>query len=93
MRCETESIGPEEARVLLSKLMPDYREPNPTYVTRFTKAMETGKWIETGESIKRDDELGLIDGRMRLLAVIESGCTVDFLVLRGHFEPLKLGQD
>lgn len=93
MQWNVEEIGPREAKKLLSKLMPNYRHADPKWVTRFAKGMETGKWLESAETIKVDDELGLIDGRRRLLAVVESGCTVKFLVMRGKFEPFKLGQD
>jgi hypothetical protein len=93
MRHSVESIGPEEARVLLSKLMPHYRHADPKWVTRMANMMRRGQWRTTSETIKWDDEIGLIDGRRRLLAVIESGCTVEMSVLRGSFEPLKLGQD
>ena len=82
----TEDIGPEEATVLLSKLMPNYRPPDPRFVTQMADLMRRGVWQPSGDSIKRDDEAGLVDGRMRLLAVVESGCTVDFVVMRGKFE-------
>lgn len=93
MRHSVESIGPKEAKVLLSKLVPHYRHPDRKWVTRMANMMRRGQWMPTSETIKRDDELGLIDGRRRLLAVVESGCTVEMSVLRGKFEPFKLGQD
>jgi hypothetical protein len=86
MRHSVEAIGPEEAKVLLSKLMPDYREPNPRYVEMFANLMRRGHWKESSEPLMEDDELGLVGGRMRLLAVIESGCTVNFHVMRGKFD-------
>ena len=86
MLMKTERIGPEEAKELLSKLMPKYRAPNPRFVRQMADRMRRGEWQPSGDSIKRDDEAGLVDGRMRLLAVVESGCTVDFVVMRGKFE-------
>lgn len=86
MLMKTERIGPEEAKELLSKLMPKYRAPNPRFVRQMADRMRRGEWRVSSESIKADDEVGLIDGRMRLLAVVESGATVRFMVLRGSFE-------
>lgn len=93
MRHSVEEIGPDEARVLLSKLMPDYRAANPRFVTQMANMMRRGQWKLTAETIKRDDEIGLVDGRRRLLAVVQSGCTVDFMVMRGRFEFFKLPEE
>ena len=87
-----EDTGPEEARALLAKLMPNYRHADPTWVTRFANMMKWGQWKESAEPIYLDDVLGLVNGRRRLLAVIESGCTVRFVVMRGAFEFIRMDQ-
>lgn len=81
---------------MLDNLMPHYRSPNPRYVKMFAQAMREGLWLEAdkcGETIKVDKLLGLIDGRRRLLAIVNTGKTLNLLVVRGVFEefpPLPL---
>ena len=45
--------------------------------------MQAGAWQVTGEAIKFDTNGALSDGQHRLTAVIQSGATVDMLVVRG----------
>jgi hypothetical protein len=45
--------------------------------------MKAGRWRRTGEPIIFDESGQLVDGQHRMWAVIESGCTIDMLVVRG----------
>lgn len=87
MEFTTEQVRPTRAEELLSKLMPNYRYPDLKFVSQMARMMNDGKWLPSSETIKYDEELGLVDGRMRLMAVVESGCTVELNILRGSFEP------
>ncbi len=87
MQMDPEVIGPEGARKLLELVNEEFcRTPNPRWVTSFAEEMRQGRWLPAGGSIKVDDERGLIDGRRRLLAVLESGLEIQFLVIRGKFK-------
>jgi hypothetical protein len=52
-------------------------------VERYSRDMRDGKWFMTGEAIKFDRGGQLIDGQHRLYAVIQSGVTIETLVIRG----------
>lgn len=45
--------------------------------------MKTGRWVLNGETICFDSNGVLRDGHHRLLAIIESGVTIEVLVVRG----------
>jgi len=82
-----ERIGPDEARKLLEKLVPKYRRPNPRHVREFADMMKKGLWVsERDGPIHHDVDKGLVDGRRRLLAVVEANVAVDFQVVRGSFD-------
>jgi hypothetical protein len=53
------------------------------HVTRLALDMSNSDWHFTGEPLKFDYAGNLIDGQHRLMAVIRSGRTIEFLVLRG----------
>lgn len=82
-RVAVELIGPDEARVLLKKVTL-CRGSDPYWVTRFADEMRRGRW-KLAESLMVDDELGVANGRRRLEAVVESGCEIEFQVIRGKF--------
>lgn len=52
-------------------------------VERYARDMRNGKWRKTGEPIIFDEDGKLVDGQHRMWAVIESGCTIEMLVVRG----------
>lgn len=52
-------------------------------VAKYARDMKAGAWQVTGEAIKFDTNGALADGQHRLTAVIESGATVNMLVVRG----------
>lgn len=51
----TEKIGPDEAREMLSKLMPRYRPVDPQAVHLMANMMRSGIWKKIGNTLKRDD--------------------------------------
>jgi len=59
-------------------------------VTNYARDMRNGAWMTTGDSIKFDWNGRLIDGQHRLEAVIESGCSIRVLVVKG-LEPSVQG--
>lgn len=52
-------------------------------VDQYARDMAAGNWLITGEAIKFSKEGTLLDGQNRLHAVIQSGATVPFVVIRG----------
>lgn len=81
-----ELIGPETAQQYLA-LNTENRPLRPTHVNRMAQDMRDGKWNFTGEPICfREGDGVLMNGQHRLHAVIASGETVQFMVVRGLAE-------
>lgn len=59
------------------------RNLKPGKLAQYTRDMAAGRWQLTGEAIKFDTAGNLLDGQNRLNAVIASGATVPFFVVRG----------
>lgn len=63
------------------------RKPKPAKVEQYSRDMKQGRWVFDGSAIKfgRDDsgEEWLLDGQNRLMALVRSGTTQTFLVVRG----------
>lgn len=83
---EVVMITPEIASAMLTKNNHN-RNPRPAVVTSYAADMLADDWRWTGDPIRfagdwRGDGT-LIDGQHRLKAVVESGCTLPFLVLSG----------
>lgn len=82
MKAKVMTIGPELARQMLEKNNGN-RPVSKRAVRRYAHDMSTGKWTLNGEPIILDHSGRLLDGQHRLLAVIESGVTIDALVVTG----------
>jgi hypothetical protein len=52
-------------------------------VAEYVSAMNGGEWLFNGEAIKFDRDGQLVDGQHRLEAVVKSGKSIAFLVIRG----------
>lgn len=53
-------------------------------VEAYAADMKAQRWVEdSGETIKFDVNDNLVDGQHRLLAIIESGCTITFSIAKG----------
>ena len=79
---EVMTITPEVATEML-KLNIGNRKMNKRRLTQHVNAMRNGQWMITGEAIKFSDAGRLIDGQHRLTSVVESGATIQSMVVRG----------
>lgn len=59
------------------------RHVRPSIVAKYANDMGCGYWVMNPQPIIFGEDGQLLDGQHRLKAVIESGCTVRFLVTRG----------
>lgn len=70
----------------------DNRRIRKAYVKKYAGLMTAGEWELTNDAICVTGERYLLNGQHRLLAVVESGCTVRLLVLwncpAGSFEKM-----
>lgn len=78
---ELMQITPDVAKDFLS-LNKGNRHVRQRVVDVYARDMENGNWQLTGEAIKFASDGSLLDGQHRLLAVIQSGCTVTMFVIR-----------
>lgn len=81
-RHEVEKITPEIAKIYYSRSTGN-RVINRQAVKTYIAQMKTGRWVLNGETICFDSNGVLRDGHHRLLAIIESGVTIEVLVVRG----------
>lgn len=77
-----ESITPLMASAYLQKNDKN-RNVSKVIVDAYTREMKDGRWVLSNDAIAFDTDGNLINGQHRLYAVIKSGCTCDFLVVRG----------
>lgn len=59
------------------------RIPTQGRIRKYANSIRRGEWRLTGDSIKLDTEGKVIDGRHRLLAIVETGMPIRSLVVRG----------
>lgn len=83
MQSAVETIGPEQARRLLDRIPERQRKLSPHHVSSLARKMREGHYRLTPEPISIDTNGEVINGHHRLRAVVESGCEVQFLVVRG----------
>lgn len=81
-RIETVKVTPTIARKWM-KTNRDNRPIRDTLVKSITLDMSNDEWDDNGETIKFDENNDLIDGQHRLMGVIESGKTIEMLVIWG----------
>lgn len=80
-------VTPRVAEDILGRNVEHNRRINRALVERYALDMKNGDWSEeNGETIKIGRDGTLLDGQHRLSAVVESGQTVRFLVVR-NVEP------
>jgi hypothetical protein len=77
---QIESISPEKAKLYLAK-MGKNRHVTQHHLMGLVRDMKGGRWIFNGDPIRFNGEK-LIDGQHRLAALIQSGKTLDFVVIR-----------
>lgn len=95
MKTEIVTITPAMAEKWLKGTTSGNRPVRKTNLQRLANDMRTGQWSLNGESIVFDDNGNVIDGQHRLRAVVESGATIQSVVVRGvdasAFEYIDLG--
>jgi hypothetical protein len=82
LRTEVITINPTVAQLFLEKNSHN-RPISSNSVQRYAAEMLGGRWKITGEPIQFSASGRLLDGQHRLLAVIQSGCSITCLVVRG----------
>lgn len=75
-------LTPALAQELLDGQAPNRREKEMK-VQQFVRDMVEGRWMFTGEAIKKNDRGQMIDGQNRCRAVVRSGVTIQVLMISG----------
>lgn len=81
MKAELKKITPEDAARML-ELNTSNRPANKQHVKRLARQMTLGRWKVNGDTICMNGTQ-LVDGQHRLMAIVESGCTIETLVVEG----------
>jgi hypothetical protein len=97
MKSRIEEISPEVAKLILSQYNTDNRKESKAHVNFLAEQMADGQWREDAyDPIKFSVSGRLLDGQHRLSAVVQSGKTFKFLVIRDLsddiFETLDTGK-
>jgi len=88
MQTEVVKVTPAIAEQYLSKNIKN-RSISQSRVSGYANDMKEGRWLFNPNPVSFDVTGELIDGQHRLLAVIESGCEIDMLILYGAPEASK----
>lgn len=83
MRWEKRIMSPNEARWILDELNISNRSKIPSLINRLIHAINTGKWICTGQGIIFLKSGTLADGQNRLEAIAQSGVAVEICITYG----------
>lgn len=92
MKITTEKIGPEKAKKMLESNTCN-RNVRQSKVDEYAAAMTLGRWHSTGQGIIILDDGSIGDGQHRLLAIIQSGATIDMIIVRGISPSAMAGID
>ena len=88
-------ITPATAKMILESYNTENRALSPSLVARYTKAMNDGRWLFTGESIIFS-KTRLLNGQQRLTACIQANVSFDSVVVFGvddeAFEVMDTGK-
>jgi len=82
LKIAVEVISPDTAENYLIKNFKTNRKLSPTNVHKHTSSMQKGKWLISTDCIGFDTLGRLINGQHRLTAVIRSGTSQPFIVVR-----------
>jgi hypothetical protein len=87
----------EKAKELMENPRPATRTHHPSWmVNGFAERMKTGAWEEASvpyhhtESIKIDEQGRLVDGMLRLKALVQADVELHFHVMRGNFTKMGM---
>lgn len=75
-------VTPAMAAELLRNRPPN-RPIGKARVRTMIEDMRAGRWVDNGETLILTEDLQVLDGQHRLQAVLESGCTITFMVACG----------
>ena len=78
-----EDITPDKAQRWLDNSETINRSYSKAVIASYAETMKNGNWLLNGEAITFDRNENLLNGHHRLMAVIESGCTIKSFVVRG----------
>ena len=71
------AVTPEMAKGFLAKFDPDrVRTATDARVDRYARMMAAGQWMRAGEPVGVTEAGQFINGRHRLMAIVQSGCTI-----------------
>jgi hypothetical protein len=82
MKSEVVMVSPDMAQMWLSRNKIN-RTINRKRVDMYAKEMKEGRWMPHHQGVAFYEDGSFADGQHRLLAIIESGCTVPMVVTRG----------
>lgn len=97
IKSEVVTITPEIAKLWLTIYNKRNRKLNKRRVNKYVRDIEAGLWKLNGESIKISDQNILLDGQHRLEAVVQSGKSIESVVItnipasNGVFESIDAG--
>lgn len=76
-------IDPSMANKMLQRAEgKNFRKASLTHVNKMAEDMRSGRWRLDGSPVRMDEAGFVIDGQNRLKAVVASGTTLEFLVVR-----------
>jgi hypothetical protein len=86
-------VTPKLAEKWLNESNTENRKLRPGIAEKYAVDMAAGNWKENPQPIIFRDDGVLADGQHRLFAVIESGCSIPFFVMRGLSKETILNLD
>lgn len=78
-----EEVGPDLAAEWLKLVPRRQRRASLSTIAKYAADMEADMWNYDGSPVRFNEDGGLVDGQQRMAAVVKSGKTVPFLVIRG----------
>ena len=87
MRSTTVKVTPTMAAEWLARCNTKNRRVNKIHVQKLANEMKSGRWTVNGETIAFDEDMVLIDGQHRLNAIVQSGVTIETIVVYGIEDP------
>ncbi|PSV43601.1 hypothetical protein [Photobacterium indicum] len=82
VKAEVCIVTPEMAHNLL-KANKRNRTPSLRYVKSYVRQIKAGEWVINGDTIKIDVDGVIVDGQHRLMAIVESGVPVQYVIVTG----------
>lgn len=82
LKVEWVTVNPEVAQEFLESMRVN-RPLSTANLKRIQTDMTAGRWHEDGGPLRFDKQGAMIDGQHRMWAIVETGLTFNFLVIRG----------